>query len=173
MSDVLALELPSAVTTFDPESLYREHRQGLFSLALTVTRDPERAEDAVHEAFVRLVERGVPEGADPAAYAFGAVRNAAVDQLRRRRPSAGPASLYAVEEDGPDRGVIADEEDRRLAAAVEALPDEEREVVVLYVHGSLGFAQVAEVVGASLSTVHGRYRRALERLRRELGEESA
>jgi RNA polymerase sigma factor (sigma-70 family) len=85
--------------------LYARHRQGLFTLALSITRRRERAEDAVHEAFVKLCaprrrsdeEAGDPSAdcadevmpcqpADPVAYVYRVVRFAAIDQVRRYWP---------------------------------------------------------------------------------------
>ena len=73
----------------DLERVYRTHRQGLFTLALAITRDADAAEDAVQSAFERMVRSPGAPPADLAAYAFAAVRNAArVHSARRRGPCA-------------------------------------------------------------------------------------
>src|SRR4051795_7972904 len=76
------------VADLDLEDIYARHRQGLFTLALSITRCAARAEDAVHDAFVRLCRRrsvsapvngtGTASQPDPVAYVFASVRNAAV-----------------------------------------------------------------------------------------------
>lgn len=63
--------------------LYLNHRQGLFSLALSITGSRQQAEDAVHEAFAKMAGRKLPEG-DPVPYVFKVVRNAAIDMQQSR-----------------------------------------------------------------------------------------
>jgi RNA polymerase sigma factor (sigma-70 family) len=155
----------------DPGRLYALHRQGLYTLALSVTGRPDRAEDAVHDAFARVCRnRGTLEtAADPVAYVYAAVRNAALDCVRRQRlPAEPPASIFNGHVPGPEALALGAERERSVAEAVEGLPDAQREVVVLRVYGGLTFAQIASVVGEPLQTVATRYRRALERLKRRL-----
>lgn len=66
------------------EMIYQGHRQGLYTLALSITRNPDRAEDAVHDAIVRLFRTNRQPTGDPVAYVFAAVRNAAIDIKRKR-----------------------------------------------------------------------------------------
>ena len=154
------------------ERLYRDHRQGLFTLALSIVREPSAAEDAVHEAFVRLCRRPVPPTGDAAAYVFAAVRNAAIDLGRRRQ--AQPAIDASIFDNHPSKTVppdaplLGEERDRLLRNSVDELPDEQRQAVVLRLYGGLTFEQMAQVLGEPLSTVSTRYRRALEQLRKAL-----
>ena len=157
------------------EQLYARHRQGLFTVALSITRCAARAEDAVHDAFVRMCRVGTDRSAaaaqDLVAYAYAAVRNAAIDQQRRARTQATAVeSIFNGVRPAPaDRGALDDERERFVAAAIDELPDEQREAVVLRVYAQLSFAQIAVVLDAPLPTVATRYRRALERLRERLG----
>jgi len=148
------------------ERIYREHRQGLFTLALSTTGCPESAEDAVHDAFVRLWKSRLRPGGDPVAYVFASVRNAARDLVRRRRGTVGLShTVFAPGQDDPSRAAAESEEAALLRAAVEGLPGPQREAVVLRVYAGLTFEQIAEVLGEPLPTVASRYRRALERIR--------
>jgi RNA polymerase sigma-70 factor (ECF subfamily) len=152
------------------ERIYRRHRQGLFTLALAVTRSPAAAEDAVQEAFARLWRlKKLPAG-DPVAYVFAAVRNAATDQLRRRRPALeAPVSIFNGSVVSPEAAALEAERQRLLAEALEALPDAQRQAIVLRIYADLSFAQMAEALGEPLPTVAARYRRGLERLRQTVG----
>ena len=127
----------------------------------------------MHDAFVRMCRGGTDQAPaqDTVAYAYAAVRNAAIDQQRRARTQAAPVeSIFNGVHPAPaDRGALDDERERFVAAAIEELPDEQREAVVLRVYAQLSFAQIAVVLGAPLPTVATRYRRALERLRERLG----
>jgi RNA polymerase sigma-70 factor, ECF subfamily len=174
------------VAELDLEDIYARHRQGLFTLALSITRCAARAEDAVHDAFVRLCRRGrslesngeatgrLPGGADPVAYVFASVRNAAVDLVRRAPPEQGrSASIFAgwphpAADAEADAGAIDAERRHWVALAVDTLPAEQREAVILRVYAGLSFAQIALTVDAPLQTVASRYRRGLERLRHQL-----
>ena len=69
-----------------------------------------------------------------------------------------------------DRNVIAQDLSVRIAAAVEALPDEQREVFLMREMQNMPFKDIAEVLGVPENTVKSRMRYALERLQRALAE---
>ena len=154
------------------EQVYRTHRQGLFTLALSITRCPNRAEDAVQDAFARLWQSEA-RPSDPVPYVFAAVRHAAID-LTRRAATAGrhePASIFngvPRAPADPAATVIDAEMHRRIRDAVESLPEAERETVVLKIYSGLTFEQMAEALDEPLPTVASRYRRALETLSRRI-----
>lgn len=152
------------------EEIYFQQRRQLFSCALAVTRCPDLAEDAIHDAFCRLAAR--PEGAENMkAYVFRAVRNAAVDQLRGRTRSLAELD-DSIFDPGPGPGELASQREfrERVAGALRRLKDDERETIVQHLWGELTFREIAEIRGAPLGTVTAWYRRGLARLR-ELIEE--
>ena len=154
----------------DFETIYRNHRQGLFTLALSITRKADMAEDAVQEGFVRLFARDRQPTGDPVAYAFATVRNAAIDQARRRRP-VGEA-IYngqVAAQGGPESAAVAAERDQIMRQAMDELPEQQRQAVVLKISADLTFEQITQVVGAPLGTVTSRYHRAIEKMRQRLG----
>lgn len=152
------------------ERLYFEQRRQLFACALAVTRCPDLAEDAIHEAFCNLTRlRRAPDNLK--AYTFRSVRNAALDQLRKNSrtleliddsifdPAPGPAELAR---DGEFR--------ERVDAALRRLGGDERETIVQHLYGELTFREIAEVRGSPLGTVTAWYRRGIEKLRGLLKE---
>ncbi|MBI1375673.1 MAG: sigma-70 family RNA polymerase sigma factor [Phycisphaera sp.] len=151
------------------EGIYRQHRQGLYTLALSITRRPEQAEDAVHEAFVRLCRTQRKAEGDPTAYVYAAVRNAAIDQIRKQARRSQPVSIYAdtvVDTGSTPLGAAEDTERARLIReALEQLSPAQRETIVMKLYGGLTFEQIAQASGEPLSTVSSRYRRGLDRLR--------
>jgi len=156
------------------DSTYRRHKQGLYALALSITQDRAAAEDAVHEAFVRLCRTKVQPTGDLTAYVIRAVRNAAIDHQRRAarrgRTDHAAASLFngrASAADGPDAVGRAEQLDR-LKQAVDRLPDAKRQVVVMKAFAGLTYQQMADVTGESINTLAARYRRALTSLRRAM-----
>ena len=154
------------------EAIYRRHRQGLYTLALSIAGRPEAAEDAVHDAVVRLCRSGSRPNGDPVAYVFAAVRNAALDSRRRPR-RAGTVSIFDLP-DAADDGRPVDESagdgerDRLVADALQSLPPEQQEAVVLHLFAGLTFAQAAEAIDVPMQTMASRYRRGLAALREPL-----
>ncbi len=156
--------------------LYADHRQGLLSMALTILRDQDLAEDAVHDGVHRVLARGRPPEGDPVAFLYAAVRNAAIDHARRRKVRT------AVSTDGslfdhrlPDPALRASDRSaaRRLREAVDELPPEQQEVILMRAVSRLGFEQIATIVGAPLGTVAARYHRAVAALRAQYEQVNA
>ena len=155
------------------ERLYSEHRQQLFTCALAITNSPARAEDAVHDAFCRLLRRDRENASaatsDIKAYVFRAVRNAAVDQLRRRGVAPGPLPDF-VFDPAPTPTASAEDTEFRLQmiTLLIHLPADERETIVEHLYGELTFQQIATIRNVPLGTVTSWYRRGLAKLRRKL-----
>ncbi len=150
------------------ERIYQDHRQGLFTLALSITRHPDLAEDAVQEAFARWWQSKREPTGDPVAYVFASVRNAALQLLRGRQPVEAEQSIFADEGSDPAAAAIEDEQQRLVRRAVDALPIRQREAVVLRLNAGLTFQQIADTVGEPLQTIASRYRRALQQVKEML-----
>ena len=149
-----------------------QHGPALVLLARQWVSRRADAEDAVQEAFVRCWNaRG--RVADPVAYLYACVKHAALDlsrgaQRRQRReesiarPEAEPLLTCPIEQD-----------ERRLAieAALQQLPIEQAEVLVMKIWGGLTLPQIAAALELSANTVASRYRYALAKLREQLAEE--
>lgn len=127
-------------------------------------------EDVVQVAFCKLAEqRAWPD--DPAAWLFRVVRNAAIDagkaERRRSRREAAVARperwFREAEFDGLDAATAV--------AALEDLPDDQREVIVARLWGGMTLDQVAGIAGCSVSTAFRRYEAGIAALRERLGAE--
>jgi len=151
------------------ERIYHQHRQGLYTLALSVTGHCQQAEDAVHDAFERLCRSENKPRGNLTSYVYAAVRNAAVDQIRRRKTTTrSTVSIFddtAVARERPDADLALQERDAAIRRAVDDLPEPQRAAVVMKIYGGLTFAQIAEAMDEPLSTVASRYQRALENLK--------
>lgn len=131
------------------------------------------AEDALQDAFVRFwrLRQGV---ADPAAYLYACVKHCALDRQRQRKRQSRREETVARPEgeslfsDRPEQ----DERQAAIEAALQDLPDAQREVLVLKIWGGLTFPQVAGALQISANTAASRYRYALDKLRAQLVEES-
>jgi RNA polymerase sigma-70 factor (ECF subfamily) len=130
--------------------------------------DSASADDAVQEALTSLLmQRTAP--LDPIAWMYRTVRNAAIDHAkvssrRRKREAAVAQTRREWFDDRPENLIDAESAERML----KNLPPDQREIVVMRIWGELGFAQIAEILQISVSTVHGRYTSALTQMRNEL-----
>lgn len=158
------------------ESIYSNHRQALFSLALTITGCPSLAEDAIHQAFIRLGKQNLKRPRDLVSYVFQSVRNSAIDQSRARRQQHslketifnGFVPPPANSLDDPPLNVLTRERDQVLRQAIDELPDITREAVILKTFSELTFEQIGVVLGMPTKTVATRYHRALKTLQLKL-----
>lgn len=152
----------------DIESLrafYVGSRQQLYTYAVSITGNRELAEDAVHSVLERLLRgRRLPEELRP--YVFRAVRNAALDAVRRTKVRTESIRAMAAGTDTPDT-VRPDD----LEPLLRRLSDDERETILLKIHGGLTFHEIASLCGQPVPTVASWYRRGLERLRTLLNPE--
>ena len=155
------------------EQIYLDHRQGLFSLALSITRSHQLAEDSVHNAFTNLFPRKLPPG-DQVAYVYKAVRNSAIDAVRaNNRRSKLSDSLFVNDEsirsiDSAHDTLVSQERANLLQQAIDELDDQHREAIVLRSFAGLTFDQAATITNTPAKTVATRFRRALQKLEQKL-----
>ena len=150
----------------------------------TLTGSRETAEDLFQETWIRVLEKS--HQYNPRwrfeAWLFSIARNLAIDLLRRRQPESLEALLNPGEEgaarEWPDRitptpfeTVSAGEQSEQVKRMLRRLPPAAREVLVLRFQEDMDLSEIAEVVGAPLSTVKSRLYRGLEAFRNLLEEE--
>jgi RNA polymerase sigma-70 factor (ECF subfamily) len=148
--------------------LYDRHHRGLYAYARSLLRDAALAEDVVHDAFVRLLSAAPDRSIHSIqAYLYTIARNLALDTLRRRSRHVEPQGHLESKVSTPG----GDRRERRVVEALEQLPEEQRETVVLKIFSGLTFAQIGEVMSVPAGTAASRYRYALEGLADLLSEE--
>lgn len=126
------------------------------------------AEDVVHDVFVRLIALDCAPD-DAKAWLFRAVRNEAISKSRsfwrrKRRESHVSSERREWFEQRVDDLIDAD----AAQTALTNLTDAERETVVLRIWANMGFQEIAELVGVSVSTAFERYRTALSLMKTQL-----
>lgn len=151
---------------------FKAHGPRLLLCARQWTRSVADAEDVVQDAFVRFWRGQRKLGGEPLALLLTSIRRAAIDlgrtETRRvaRQDNASEGaepSLFEPELDGE-----ADERRKAIESAIQMLPAEQREVLVLKIWGELTFEQTAARLGISPNTAASRYRYALAALRQRL-----
>jgi RNA polymerase sigma-70 factor (ECF subfamily) len=151
--------------------LYDRFAARMYRAALRILGSREDAEDVVQDVFLSAVRSRERLGdvRDLTAYLFAALHRAA-GRCAVRRVRALQLSSTAVDEAvAPVEPVASDNADRhRLERAIRSLPDEQREVLTLKIDGELTFAQIAQVMGVSVSTAASRYHYALKKLKTSL-----
>lgn len=168
--------------------LVRRHQGPLFNFALRYLRSSPVAEEVVQDAFVRVVQNATEfkHEARFSTWLYTIARNLCIDQTRKRALRRHPSldePKKAEEGDGPtlgeqtadskasvERAVVSLEIRERVASAIDALPEEQREVFLMREVSNLPFKEIAEIVGVSENTVKSRMRYALERLQEALSE---
>lgn len=149
-----------------------EHGAALVLFARQWVRSQADAEDLVQEAFVRFW-RSRDRVTEPLGYLYACVRRCALDWQRgHRRRTRREQAAARPESESLFLDPVAHVERRTLIeAALSAVPDDQREVLVMKIWGGLTFPQIAEALGIPANTAASRYRYALARLHQALTEE--
>ena len=149
--------------------LYRATSTAVYGYALSVLKNPQDAQDVLHDCYLAVWNGagGYRPMGKPMAWVLTVCKNLCYGHLRQRqRQAAEPASdwqeqLANTAGPGPEDMLV-------LKSCMECLGDTERQIVTLHVLGGLRFLELAGLLEMPLSTVLSKYRRAMQRLRREL-----
>jgi RNA polymerase sigma factor (sigma-70 family) len=151
------------------EALYRASRDDVYAYVTTLLGDRAAAEDVTALAFERAYRRRSTfdrRRGEERGWLFGIARNAALDELRRRRRVASLVVEPGVEDErGVDDGADVSLRRTTVRSALEALPAREREVVALKFHAGLRNAEIARVLGVSESAAGTLLYRTMQKLR--------
>ena len=141
---------------------------GLLLFARQWARSTADAEDIVQEAFVKIWRRN--HNIANRGLLYATVRSIALDFLRRDSRRARRESAAVSESDQMVQAMfeVEDESQRALVAALDLLPDEQREVLVMKIWNDLTFAEIASALEISQNTAASRYRYALAALKKNL-----
>jgi RNA polymerase sigma-70 factor, ECF subfamily len=142
-----------------------------YTLARYLVRDEHDAQDVVQEASLRAFRYfSGYSGGDARSWLLAIVRNCSLTWLQRRRtdqrmvPFPDGEGLEVADPQGADATAIASSERRRVERAIDALPVEFREVLVLREVEDMSYREISDVVGVPVGTVMSRLSRARRRL---------
>jgi RNA polymerase sigma-70 factor, ECF subfamily len=148
--------------TTEIETLYRQHGAALLLFASAISGDRGRAQDALHQVFLKAIENGsLSQAINKKAYLFACVRNAVLNDAKLQDRNM-PLDIDSAWFSPPDRDYAAEQNLRRALAD---LPDDQREVIVLHIWGELTFSEIGDLLSVSSNTAASRYRYALAKLR--------
>jgi RNA polymerase sigma-70 factor (ECF subfamily) len=143
-----------------------------YNLARWLLHDDQEAQDAVQDAFMRVMRyAGGFRGGDRRAWLLAIVRNVCYTQLSRSRVAASNVVFDEEEHQGaspaanPETAALASVDRAALMRALEALPLEYREAIVMREMEGLSYKEIADAAGVPIGTVMSRLARARERLR--------
>jgi len=157
--------------------IYEKYADDLLTLAANLLNDKAGAEDVVQDVFISFVQSvekfrltGSLKG-----YLAACVANRSRDHIRKNRRqrtvTVNKAEQTTSNEKSPVQLVICSEELHKLSYAMTELPYEQREAIVLRLHGDLRFRQIARLQNISIKTAQSRYRYGLDKLRSILNGE--
>ena len=151
-----------------------EDLDGLYSYALVLTQNHAEAEDLVQETYVRAIKamRRLRADSNMKGWLFTILRNVWLNQLRKWRN--GP-QIVDIEVDGVANSVepsksahelyVSKVEAEQVRAAIQELPVEFREIILLREYEDLSYLEIASILGCPVGTVMSRLGRARAKLR--------
>jgi len=146
---------------------YRQHSHDLWAFFYRLCSDPERAWEAVHEAFLRLQGPAAPQVRDERAWLAHVGRNWLRDFARRRQNSEATAdSLAGIASDtmDPAGSVVRAELREQVGTALATLRSDDREILLLRYALGWSSARIAEVLGIQVAAIDMRLMRARQRM---------
>ena len=156
--------------------LYDRFGRVAYGLALRMLRDEKLAEDAVQEGFLtawRNADRFMPERAKASTWLLTLIHRRAVDLVRReerrRTEPLAERSERAATDSAEDDAWLRFERER-VQAALQQLPDQQREALELAYYGGFTQSELAERLGQPVGTIKSRMFVGLSRLRELLAE---
>jgi RNA polymerase sigma-70 factor, ECF subfamily len=157
------------------EQLMLPHLDAAYNLARWLLGDPHDAEDAVQDACLRAYRAFDRfRGTDGRAWLLTIVRNVCYTHLRKNRRSPAKVAfddeLHGTTQDPADANAVAWHEVKSelLRQALDRLPTEHREVIVLHEIEGLAYREIAAVAEIPIGTVMSRLARARQKLQTEL-----
>ena len=157
--------------------IYMNYKDNLLTIAVSLLHDVYTAEDVLHDVFVSFAA-GVGRlelRVSLRNYLMASVVNRVRDKYRKKKHhivEIDKAGQFGSDSDAPVQSAIFAEESQLLADALFQLPSKQRETIILHLNGGMKFKEIAQMQRIPMSTVQGRYRYGLDKLRTILSGDS-
>ena len=151
--------------------IYDKYADDLLNLAANLLNDASAAEDVVQDVFVNLANSAqkIHLRENLKGYLLTCTSNRSYDYIRanmRKKVAVGKqVKILEIRDTSPLHLVINDEELEKLSISLNELPYQQREVIMLRLHGNLKFKQIAKIRNVSIKTVQSQYRYGIDKLR--------
>ena len=160
------------------ETLYRRHNDALYRYLLRLCRHRDTAEDIFQEVWGKIIKARSRYQATAkfTTFLYRVAHNCFIDHIRRNRRHQNTADIepdsQASPADAPEVETERSLARRRLDAALQDLPEEQRDVFLLHEESGLNLDEIALVTGANRETTKSRLRYAVKELRAAISEPS-
>ena len=150
--------------------IYQKYGDCLLAMAVGILRDQGLAEDVLHDVFlvfVQNIDNFLLTG-KLKSYLARCVANRAIDLLRSKNNQAvglDRVNPVKAETDLPHQTAEKREDIKKLDEALNQLPIEQRQVIMMHIHGRMAYRQIALCQGVSINTIQGRYRYGMKKLK--------
>lgn len=166
------------------EMLIKRHKNRLFTTIILIVKDSYIAEDIFQETFIKIIKNlkagKYNEEGKFLPWAARIARNMAIDYFRKtkRMPTITDSSgqdvfrTIKIKTENREQQIIRSEKESLVRAAIEKLPAEQRQVLILRHYGDLSFKEIAKMTNVSINTALGRMRYAITNMRKVMANTS-
>lgn len=166
------------------EMLIKRHKDRLFTTIILIVKDSYIAEDIFQETFIKIIKNlkagKYNEEGKFLPWAARIARNMAIDYFRKtkRMPTITDSSgqdvfrTIKIKTENREQQIIRSEKESLVRAAIEKLPAEQRQVLILRHYGDLSFKEIAKMTDVSINTALGRMRYAVTNMRKAMANSS-
>ncbi|MCH1473608.1 MAG: sigma-70 family RNA polymerase sigma factor [Bacteroidia bacterium] len=166
------------------EMLIKRHKNRLFTTIILIVKDSYIAEDIFQETFIKIIKNlkagKYNEEGKFLPWAARIARNMAIDYFRKtkRMPTITDSSgqdvfrTIKIKTENREQQIIRSEKESLVRAAIEKLPAEQRQVLILRHYGDLSFKEIAKMTDVSINTALGRMRYAITNMRKVMANTS-
>ena len=162
------------------EMLLKRHKDRLFTTIILIVKDSYIAEDIFQETFIKIIKNlkagKYNEEGKFLPWAARIARNMAIDYFRKtkRMPTITDSSgqdvfrTIKIKTENCEQQIIRSEKESLVRAAIDKLPPEQRQVLILRHYGDLSFKEIAKMTDVSINTALGRMRYAITNMRKAM-----
>jgi RNA polymerase sigma-70 factor (ECF subfamily) len=156
--------------------IYTKYKADMLALAIALSNDKNLSEDIVHDCFVSFASCGrkLELKTSLESYLLTSVANRVRNIGRDKIKSAADISEIEIadsEYNQPQKQIMNSERIRKINDAMNQLPYEQQEIIILHLQSGLKFKEIADSQNVSINTIQSRYRYGIDKLRSLLEDE--